>query len=98
MLRVFSGVLEGLDSLDELISKAADSWDIGRISKVDLAIMRLAIFEMLYEENIDNSVSVNEAVEIAKEFSSEESGKFVNGILAKIMRGLEDAGGGDSGI
>ena len=86
VLGVFSGVLNERSRLDELISKSADSWDIWRISKIDLAIMRVAVYEMLYMEEISNSVAINEAVEIAKDFSDDASHKFVNGVLAKIGR------------
>ena len=78
------GVLEHRDAIDEQIKKHARNWDFHRIAAVDRNIMRLAIFEMLYREDIPPIVSINEAVDIAKKFSTEDSGKFVNGILDKI--------------
>ncbi|MDE6181997.1 MAG: N utilization substance protein B, partial [Eubacteriales bacterium] len=57
------------------------------LDKVDLAILRLAIFEILFEEDIPNKVAINEAIEIAKEYSSEKSYKFINGILANLEKG-----------
>ena len=78
------GVLEHRDAIDEQIKKHARNWEFHRIAAVDRNIMRLAIYEMLYRQDIPPIVSINEAVDIAKKFSTEDSGKFVNGILDKI--------------
>ena len=78
------GALEHRDEADEHIKKHAKNWDLHRIAAVDRNIMRLAIYEMLHREDIPPVVSINEAVDIAKKFSTEDSGKFVNGILDKI--------------
>ena len=78
------GALEHRDSLDELIKKHAKNWDLPRMAAVDRNILRLAIYEMLHREDIPPVVSINEAVDIAKKFSTQDSGKFVNGILDKI--------------
>lgn len=78
------GVLERRDELDEQIKKHAKNWDFHRIAAVDRNIMRLAIYEMLHRDDIPPVVSINEAVDIAKKFSTQDSGKFVNGILDKI--------------
>jgi transcription antitermination protein NusB len=78
------GVLEHRDAIDEKIKSHAKNWDFHRIAAVDRNIMRLAIFEMLHREDIPPVVSINEAVDIAKRFSTQDSGKFVNGILDKI--------------
>ena len=89
VLRVFAWTYANHEEIDGMIAKTSDSWDFERISKVDLAIMRLAIYEILHEEEIAQSVSINEAVELAKEFSTEEASKFINGILGKIARGID---------
>ena len=81
---LIKGVLEHRDAIDEHIKKHAKNWDFHRIAAVDRNIMRLAIFEMLHRQDIPPVVSINEAVDIAKKFSTEDSGKFVNGILDKI--------------
>ena len=73
-----------LAAVDEKISKYTEHWELSRIAAVDRNILRLAIFEMLFREDIPPVVSINEAVEIAKKFSTRESGAFVNGILDKI--------------
>jgi N utilization substance protein B len=78
------GALEHRTESDELIKKHAKNWDLHRIAAVDRNILRLAIFEMLHRDDIPPVVSINEAVDIAKKFSTEDSGKFVNGILDKI--------------
>ena len=78
------GVLQHRDAIDEYIKKYAKNWDFHRIAAVDRNIMRLAIFEMLHRDDIPPVVSINEAVDIAKKFSTQDSGKFVNGILDKV--------------
>jgi N utilization substance protein B len=82
------GVIEHRDELDERIKQHARNWDFHRIAAVDRNIMRLAIFEMLHREDIPPVVSINEAVDIAKKYSTQESGKFVNGILDRIREGI----------
>jgi N utilization substance protein B len=78
------GVLQNRDSIDEKIKSHARNWEFHRIAAVDRNIMRLALYEMLHREDIPPVVSINEAVDIAKKFSTQDSGKFVNGILDKI--------------
>jgi N utilization substance protein B len=78
------GVLEKRDAIDEIIKSHAKNWEFHRIAAVDRNIMRLAIYEMLHRDDIPPVVSINEAVDIAKKFSTQDSGKFVNGILDKI--------------
>jgi N utilization substance protein B len=78
------GTLEHREAIDEHIKKHAKNWEFHRIAAVDRNIMRLAIYEMLFREDIPPIVSINEAVDVAKKFSTQDSGKFVNGILDKI--------------
>jgi N utilization substance protein B len=80
--------LEHRDEADALITKHAKNWDLHRIAAVDRNILRLAICEMLHREDIPPVVSINEAVDIAKKFSTQDSGKFVNGILDKVRSEL----------
>jgi N utilization substance protein B len=82
------GTLEHRDAIDEHIKKHAKNWEFHRIAAVDRNIMRLAIYEMLFREDIPPIVSINEAVDIAKKFSTQDSGKFVNGILDKVRSEL----------
>ena len=81
---LIKGVIEHRDVIDEHIKKHCRNWDFHRIAAVDRNVMRLAIYEMLHREDIPPVVSINEAVDIAKKFSTQDSGKFVNGILDKI--------------
>lgn len=82
------GVLAHSAELDEQIKKYAQNWEIHRMAVVDRNVLRLAVYEMLHRDDIPPVVSINEAVDIAKRFSTEESGKFVNGILDKIKGDL----------
>lgn len=82
------GTLENRDEADEIIKKHAKNWELHRIAAVDRNILRLAIYEMLHREDIPPVVSINEAVDIAKKFSTQDSGKFVNGILDKVKSEL----------
>ena len=92
-MRVFAdplirGTLEHRDEADEVIKKHAKNWELHRIAAVDRNILRLAIYEMLHRDDIPPVVSINEAVDIAKKFSTQDSGKFVNGILDKVKSEL----------
>jgi transcription antitermination protein NusB len=82
------GTLEKLTEIDGRIQKYAKNWDLHRMAVVDRNVLRLAIYEMLYRDDIPPVVSINEAVDIAKKFSTDESGRFVNGILDKIKGDL----------
>jgi len=82
--KLIRGVVENRAVLDERIKQHAENWDLRRMAVVDRNILRLAIYEMLHRDDIPPVVSINEAVDIAKKFSTQDSGKFVNGILDKI--------------
>jgi N utilization substance protein B len=71
--------------IDEKISDNAKKWSISRMSKVDVSILRLAVYEIMFDDEIPTNVAINEAVEIAKKFGGEHSPSFVNGILANIV-------------
>ena len=83
-----NGVVERKLAIDERIAKYTDNWDLPRIAAVDRNILRLAMYEMLFRDDIPPVVSINEAVDIAKKFSTQDSGKFVNGILDKVKSEL----------
>ncbi len=76
---------EKLEEIDALLNERTTGWKIGRMNKVDLAILRLACFELKYDEEIPTGVAINEAVELAKKYSSDEGPAFVNGVLAKLV-------------
>ncbi len=81
---LIQGTLEHRDEADTIIKKHAKNWELHRIAAVDRNVLRLAIYEMLHRDDIPPVVSINEAVDIAKKFSTQDSGKFVNGILDKV--------------
>ena len=83
---LISGTTEKQDRLDKVISQYADNWEISRMATVDRNILRLAVYELLYVEEIPPKVSINEAVDLAKKFGDVESGRFVNGILDQISK------------
>ena len=76
-----TGTLEHLTSIDEAIRNCSDHWSIGRMARVDKSILRMAIYEMLYLDEIPPKATLNEAIDLGKQFGSENSGSFVNGIL-----------------
>ena len=80
------GALEKLPEVDAKIRTLADNWDFERLAVVDRNILRLAVYEMLFRPEIPPVVSINEAIEIAKKFSTAESGSFVNGLLDKVKK------------
>lgn len=80
----FQAVVEKLDEIDKILSEASSGWKLNRMSKVDLTILRLAVFEMRFDEDIPVKVAINEAVEMAKIFGGDESPSFINGVLAKL--------------
>lgn len=75
-----------IPEIDKLIDSCAEGWDTRRMGKVELSVLRLAVYEMRYDDDIPVGVAIDEAVEIAKKYGQENSGSFVNGILAKIVK------------
>lgn len=80
----FQMVIDKLEETDQILSDASSGWKLTRMSKVDLTIMRLAVFEMRFDDDIPIKVAINEAVELAKKFGGDESPGFINGVLAKL--------------
>lgn len=83
---VIEGVHNNRENIDNNIEKHSKGWKLSRISRVDLSILRLSIYEMCYRKDIPLNVSINEAVELAKHYSGDESGSFVNGILGNVAK------------
>lgn len=90
VISVFRGVYENLEEIDSIISENLSNWSIDRISRVSLAILRLAVYEMKYEENIPVSVSINEAVELAKVYAAQNDAPFINGVLGTIASSVKE--------
>ncbi|MBT8372273.1 MAG: transcription antitermination factor NusB [Deltaproteobacteria bacterium] len=91
-LKLVNGVLEAKGELDALIERFSKNWDINRMSCVDRNVMRIAVFELLYCNDIPPKVSINEAIDVGKKFGTEESGAFINGIMDSIRGELEKEG------
>ncbi len=79
-------IISKTNDIDELIKQNLTSWDLKRVGKAELVIIRLAIYEMYYDESIDIPVAINEAIELAKAYGDEKAGRFVNGVLATIYK------------
>jgi N utilization substance protein B len=84
-VRLVNGVLEHKKDLDTLIGKYATNWKVSRMQIVDRNILRLGTYELLWLEDVPAKVTVNEAIELAKDFGDEEAARFVNGILDKVL-------------
>ncbi|NLC19111.1 MAG: transcription antitermination factor NusB [Clostridiales bacterium] len=82
----FQSIVEKLDEIDELLSEVSSGWKLNRMAKVDLTILRLAVYEMRFDDDIPLKVAINEAVELAKKFGGDDSPSFVNGVLAKLAQ------------
>lgn len=83
---IVTGVADKKDDIDKLISKYATNWQLDRMAVIDRNVLRLATYELLFREDIPPKVSINEAIDIAKKFGGNDSGKFVNGVLDKINK------------
>ena len=82
----FTEIQEKISEIDKLINDNTEGWDTTRMGKVELTVLRLAVFEIVFDKEIPGSVAINEAVEIAKKYGQDNSGGFVNAILAKIVK------------
>lgn len=90
---VVQGAMEKRDEIDGLIQNHARGWSLERMPKVDLAIMRLAIYELRFRKDIPWNVSINEAVELAKKYGGDQSKTFINGVLGKVAASLQTTEG-----
>ncbi len=80
----YNKIVERLSELDKMLNEKAEGWDVKRIGKIELTILRLALFEMKYDDDVPVGVAINEAVELAKKFGQDNAGGFVNAILGKF--------------
>ena len=78
-------VIEKIDEIDAELSRVTEGWKLSRIGRVELCIMRLAYYELKYDDNIPDKVAINEAIELAKKYCAEDSPSFINGVLAKLV-------------
>ncbi|MBU0647397.1 transcription antitermination factor NusB [Patescibacteria group bacterium] len=87
---MINGVIEHLDEIDKNIVKYATEWPLNQITVVDRSILRIGVYELLFDNKIPSKVAINEAIEIAKAFGGESSGKFVNGVLGAIYKNISE--------
>jgi N utilization substance protein B len=85
-IRLIEGVAEHRAAIDELLSRYSEGWTLERMPGVDRAVLRIALFELLFAPDVPDAVAIDEAVELAKALSTDESPKFVNGILGRVLR------------
>ncbi|UCE21176.1 MAG: transcription antitermination factor NusB [Candidatus Aminicenantes bacterium] len=85
-----NGIISHHKKIDTIIQNASEHWRLSRMALIDRNILRMAVFELLYEENIEPAVVINEAIEIAKAYSGEEAATFVNGVLDAIRKNLKN--------
>ena len=92
--RLVNGAVENLSKIDKIIEKAAPEWPINQITSVDRAVLRLGLYELLLgnHDEVPPKVAINEAIELAKSFGGESSGKFVNGVLGTVYREIGEPG------
>ena len=83
---VIKGIKNNIEEIDSFIERYSQGWKIKRIANIDLAILRISIFEMMFKEDIPHQVSINEAVDVAKKYSTEESSKYINGLLGIFLK------------
>lgn len=84
-------VMDHLEKIDAMLNEAATGWKVSRMGKVELTILRLAAYEIYFDEDVPTSVAINEAVEMAKEFGGDESPAFINGVLGKLVKTEADS-------
>ncbi len=89
-LELTEGVSGHLAAIDDMLQQYLTGWQVDRLSRVDRQILRLAAYELVYRDDVPPKAAVNEAIELAKHFGTDESGKFVNGVLGKVIGALEE--------
>jgi len=85
---LLAGTIEKVEEIDKIINDNIDNWDFSRISKVDLAILRISIFSLKYQQDIPSIVTIDEAINLAREFGIDDSYRFINGVLDGIKKNL----------
>jgi N utilization substance protein B len=84
-----AGTIENIDNIDKTIKKHLENWDIARLNRVDLAVIRMSVYSLMFQNDIAPSIIIDEAIGICREFGADESYKFVNGVLDSIRRALQ---------
>lgn len=89
---LIAGTVESIEAVDELIRKHLRNWDFSRLNRVDLAVLRMSVYSLLHQKDVPASIVIDEAVDISKEFGTDDSYRFVNGVLDGIRKTLGAAG------
>ena len=87
---LIKGIIDNISVIDKVIKDHLDNWDFTRISKVDLSILRLSTYSLLFQKEIAGNIIIDEAVDISRDFSSEDSYRFINGVLDSIYKEIDD--------
>ncbi len=87
---LLNGTLDNINRIDETIKKHLDNWDFKRISRVDLAILRLSVYSLIFQKDISGNITIDEAVDISRKFSSDDSYRFINGVLDSIYKEINE--------
>jgi len=87
-----TGVIENIAAIDAMIKKHLENWDFSRVSKVDLAILRISVYTLMHQQDIAPSIAINEAIGISKEYGTDDSYRFINGVLDAIRKNLAGPG------
>jgi len=93
---LIAGTIENINDIDAMIKKHLQNWDFSRLNRVDLAILRMSVYTLMYQQGIAPSIVIDEAIGIAREFGTDESFRFINGVLDGIKITLQGAGGTSS--
>jgi len=86
---IVAGCLENLDTIDAAIRQQLENWDFSRLARVDLAVLRMSVYALFFQKDIPASVTIDEAIDIVKEFGSDDSYRFINGVLDGIRKAQE---------
>jgi transcription antitermination protein NusB len=89
---LITGAIQNLEAVDETIGRHLEHWEIGRVNRVDLAILRLSVYCLLFQRDIPPTVTIDEAVDISKEFCSDDSYRFINGVLDGVLKTMKRSG------
>ena len=89
-LHIVEGVKAHKQEIDDIIAKCAPEWPLDKISKIDLVILRIAIFEILFSDKTPDRVAIDESIELAKDFGNDTSGKFINGVLGTVVKNYKE--------
>lgn len=86
----YTGISEHLAEIDAIIEQNLKNWNLARISKVSLSLLRLAVYELCFLKEVDPAIAINEAIEIAKIYSTQEDANYINGVLGSVVRGMTE--------